>query len=61
MKSNTIPKILEMSIATYVLKLKDDDLISRKTLNFIRNRNFVFFGLNGNFSSSHGPKKGGMR
>ena len=44
MKSNTKLKISEMTTVTYLWKLKDDDLISRKTLNFIRNQNSVFLG-----------------
>ena len=44
MKSNEKLKISEMTTATYLLKLKDDDLISRKTLNFIGNQNSVFLG-----------------
>jgi len=37
MKSNATLEISEITTATYLLKLKDDDLISIKTLNFIRN------------------------
>ena len=44
MRSNARLKISKMTNATYLLKLKDDDLNSVKPLNFIRNENFVFLG-----------------
>ena len=44
MKSNTKIKISKMTSGTYLLKLKDADLISRKTLSFIRNQNSMFLG-----------------
>jgi len=36
-KSNEKLKISEMTTVTYLLKLNEDDLISKRTLNFIRN------------------------
>jgi len=43
MKSNEKIKVSPMTTATYLFKLKDDDLISRKTLNFIQNIIFSFW------------------
>ena len=55
MKSNTNIKIFEMTTATYLLKLKDADLISRKNPKFHKKLEFCHFGLNGSFSSKHCP------
>ena len=43
-RSNSGLKISKMTNENYLLKLKNDDLISRKTLKFIRNQNSVFLG-----------------
>jgi len=34
----------EIPIATYPMKLKDNDLISKKTLDYTKSNNFVFLG-----------------
>jgi len=44
MKSNTKLNILDMTTSTYLWKLKEDSLISKITVNFIRNHNSMFFG-----------------
>ena len=56
MKSNTKIKISEMKTSTNLWKLKEDSLINKRTLNFIRKHNSIFLQWMGVVPQAMVPK-----
>jgi len=61
MKSNTTLNISEMTTATYLWKLKYDNLVGKKTLNFIKKNRILSFWAKWWFFLKPWSLKGGVR